>query len=177
MITKVPFYLHLTEILSGKNWTTGDDAEKNRRMSLALLNSMLPTLANIITDQDNSVRSTVILTPTAKESVAVCAYIVNQMRQSGHTANQLNLIKLVDNKRHVRIVDDAGVHIVSYHNAKRLLLSCDKLITYYPIAVSDLNAFYRSTRMLVLLDPVNKTDNVYAEYIEMVSNRRTGVRK
>lgn len=172
MIELVPFYLSpLAKI--HKEERDGDNNDQNRRYSLSLLNSLLPVIADYVTSNSNY--SMVISTPSPRESQVICSYLIRHFNEHGSGSSMLNLIRFCD-LRPERIVDEKGIHVISVPNAERHLVSCEILISYFPLPPDRLKGLYLRSRKLVLFKPLN-SDTDYHHYIQLVTDIKTGVRK
>lgn len=172
MIELVPFYLSSAAKIHSEE-RDASNHEHNRRFSLSLLNSLLPVVADYVLA--NRRYSIAICTPSPKESHAVCTYLIRHFNDHAAGASSLNLIKLCDLKPE-RIVDDKGIHVISVPNAEKHMVSCEIMLSYFPLPIDRLKGLYLRSRKLVLFNPINK-DTDYHHYIRMVTDIKTGVRK
>ena len=173
MIELVPFYLSLNNEIHHQI-RDAEDTAQNRRYSLSLLNSMLAVLTDKALKLTDS--CVVIAAPSPAESNVIVSSLIREINERQLGPNVLNLVKRCDLKQE-RIVDEKGIHVISVMNANKVLVSCENLLSYYPMKMDLLNGLYRRTRRLVLFNPVNPRDNDYSMYIKMVVDKRTGVRK
>ena len=173
MIELVPFYLSLNSEIHHQI-RDAEDTVQNRRYSLSLLNSMLAVLIDKALKLTDS--CVVIAAPSPAESNVIVSSLIREINERQLGPNVLNLVKRCDLKPD-RIVDEKGIHVISVMNANKVLVSCENLLSYYPMTMDLLNGLYRRTRRLVLFNPVNPRDNDYSMYIKMVVDKRTGVRK
>lgn len=173
MIELVPFYLSLNNEIHHQI-RDAEDTAQNRRYSLSLLNSMLAVLTDKALKLTDS--CVVIAAPSPAESNVIVSSLIREINERQLGPNVLNSVKRCDLKPD-RIVDEKGIHVISVMNANKVLVSCENLLSYYPMKMDLLNGLYRRTRRLVLFNPVNPRDNDYSMYIKMVVDKRTGVRK
>lgn len=142
----------------------------NRRMSISLLNSLMPALLDFATEKSN--KSLVICCPSSNESNVVARML------SKHWLNTQHLERLFyKDLKPTRITDDPGVHVMCYANVIQNVVSCDIMVNYYPLDKTSVSGLYQRARTLALFDPMNKRANWYAQYIAELVDRKTGVRK
>lgn len=172
MINLIPFYMNLTAPIHSELRDVLDN-EQNRKLSISLLTSIMPALLDYVTDRLDV--ATVICCPSTKEANVIVRHLYNHVS----TLKGIEATKSIhySDLRPGRLVDFPGVHVISYPNLVKHLVSCDRLLNYYPLDLNSMRDLYRRTRTLALFDPVNKQGNYYARYVAQLADSKRGVRR
>lgn len=180
MIELLPFYLSTQDAIHATfadvRLHKGTNVDDNRRYSYSLINSLVHVAADYCIQQafDHD-KCVVLCTASTKESSlfadAVRTALYGRRHQYERAYEMITQLDLYGHR--VIVQNQPGIFIGSIPTVRSDVIECDRLLTYFPIAASEVVSISKRSTELVLFEPVNAEATYYRTYINSVKKLYT----